>query len=411
MFLNLWNYLRGYVIIEVSGFSVERFLNLAVHKGIYLWDINKNDKGIIAKVSIKGFKMLKPFAKKTHCRIKITKKQGMPFEVHRYRKRKILALGILFFIIVLNFLSSFIWTVEIIGNERIDKEELKAYCLEAGLKPGAYKRKLDLRVLEKNFMSKFKDISWISISTKGTKAKIELTETIEKPQIIDRNTPCDIIAAKNGLIISVVVNSGTPKVKQKDVVEKGDILVSGELIIGEEGAEQSREYVHASAEIKAKLWYQFELEENIKFNQKNYTGQTKKGYSAEILNKKFNILNTRIPYSNYDTITDIKRLDFGGDFDLPLALVINEYKEYTLQQNTRTVDEAKILIEQKLDKLLEENFNQDVEILDKNIQYQNENDKLKAKITITTIERIDEQKEIGGNITSGTDGENNTNTE
>ena len=43
MFLSVWNYLRGYVTIELSGFSVERFMNLASHKGIYLWDI-KNTK-------------------------------------------------------------------------------------------------------------------------------------------------------------------------------------------------------------------------------------------------------------------------------------------------------------------------------------------------------------------------------
>ena len=39
MFLALWNYLRGYVIIYVTGFSVERFINLAVNRGIFIWDI------------------------------------------------------------------------------------------------------------------------------------------------------------------------------------------------------------------------------------------------------------------------------------------------------------------------------------------------------------------------------------
>lgn len=36
MFLALWNYIRGYVIIYVTGFSVERFINMAVTK-VYLY--------------------------------------------------------------------------------------------------------------------------------------------------------------------------------------------------------------------------------------------------------------------------------------------------------------------------------------------------------------------------------------
>ncbi len=405
MFLSIWNYLRGYVIIEVSGFSVERFLNLAAHKGIYLWDIDKTDKGIRVKVSIKGFKMLKNAAKKTHCRIKINRKQGFPFLLHKYRKRKTLALGILFFIIALYFLSSFVWTIEIAGNERISKEDLKAYCLEVGLKPGAYKNKLDLRQIENSFLNKFNDISWISINIKGTKAKVELTETILKPQMIDRNTPCDIIASKDGLIVSIVTNAGTPKVKQKDVVEKGDILVSGQLLIGEEGAETVR-YVHAAAEVKAKLWYELKLEEDIKYNEKIYTGQTKKSYSINVLNQKFNIPTTSIDYTTYDKITNIKRLDLGGDFNLPFALVIDEYREYKLNEKTRSVEEVKSLIQSKLDKLIKEKFNESVEIADKNIQYTNEGNKVVADIVITTIERIDQEAKIEGNDTSGEDNTN-----
>lgn len=405
MFLSIWNYLRGYVIIEVNGFSVERFLNLVAHKGIYLWDIEKTDKGIKVKVSIKGFKMLKNAAKKTHCHIKINCKQGFPFILHKYRKRKTLALGIIFFIMILYFLSSFIWTVEITGNERISKEDIKTYCIEVGLKPGAYKNKLDLRQIENSFLNKFSDISWISISTKGTKVKIELTETILKPQIIDRNTPCDIVASKDGLIVSIVTNAGTPKVKSKDVVEKGDLLVSGKLLIGDEGSESVR-YVHAAAEVKAKLWYELKMEEDIKYNEKVYTGQTKKSYSITILNQKFNIPTTSINYTTCDKITSIKRLDLGGDFTLPFALIIDEYKEYNLNEKTRSIEEIKNLIELKLDKLIQQQFNQTVEILNKNIQYKNEANKVVANIIITTIERIDQEAKIEG---TDTNGENNTN--
>ena len=88
MFLTLWNFIRGYVIIDIKGFSSARFLNLAVHKNIYIWNIHPSKNAIRANVSLKAFRMLKPCAKKTNCRIKIVEKRGVPFWLFKHKKRK-----------------------------------------------------------------------------------------------------------------------------------------------------------------------------------------------------------------------------------------------------------------------------------------------------------------------------------
>ena len=74
MVLNVWNSLRGYVVIEVSGFSVERFINLATHRGVYIWDVCFEDGAAQMKVSAKAFRLLRYCAKKTKCKIKIKSK-------------------------------------------------------------------------------------------------------------------------------------------------------------------------------------------------------------------------------------------------------------------------------------------------------------------------------------------------
>ena len=44
MFLvHLWNYIRGYVIIIVTGRSIERFINICSKRQILLWDIVRAD--------------------------------------------------------------------------------------------------------------------------------------------------------------------------------------------------------------------------------------------------------------------------------------------------------------------------------------------------------------------------------
>lgn len=405
MFSNIYGYLKGYINIKISGFSVERFLNLALHKGIVFWDIKRDGSSVIAKMNIKDFKKLKPFCKKTGCKIKICDKNGFPFVINRYRKRKVLVFSMILSIIVLYIFSSMVWSIHITGNERIDKESLVEYSIKSGIRIGVLKKSLDLRELEKDFMKEFEDISWIAISTQGTRINIELAETIEIPQIIDRTTPCDIVAQKDALIMNVAVKSGTPKVKARDVVRAGDILVSSKMNIGEEGIV---EYTHASAEIIGKIWYKFEIVQELIFQEKVYTGNLKKEYYIQTDERKINLLKTSILYSNYDKISKVKELKIGEDFPSPLSVIEEEYKEYILEERTLTEEEAKVILEAKIDEIIEQQLKDVIEIVDKNIQYEISENKMKANVIISTLERIDKQVISGGDESYG---ENNGNTQ
>lgn len=78
MFLvKLLNIIRGYVIIIIEGVFPERFLNICARRGIYLWNVTRRDKlRISANVSVKGFKAMRPIAKKNALPRVYTKKKG-----------------------------------------------------------------------------------------------------------------------------------------------------------------------------------------------------------------------------------------------------------------------------------------------------------------------------------------------
>ena len=87
--LRLWNYMRGYVNVKVEGLALERFINMCIARGIYLWDIRRvNHTTLEAKIGIKGFKELRNIVKRAGCRVSISKKNGYPFWVHRLKKEK-----------------------------------------------------------------------------------------------------------------------------------------------------------------------------------------------------------------------------------------------------------------------------------------------------------------------------------
>ncbi len=400
MFEQLWNYFKGYVMINVSGFSVERFMNMASFRKIHMWDVIHEGGIVSMKIKAKDILKLKDCAKKTGCKIKIVKKEGIPFIKHRYRKRKVLLLGGAIFVLSLYFMSTFVWLVEIEGNARIPKESLMIFCEELGIKPGVFKFTIDTKKCADKFIEQFADLSWIAININGTKVKIDLVETIKKPELIDKASPCDIVAKTDALITDVVVINGTPVIKPKNVVRKGDLLVSGKLEIKDDQQVLGYRYIHAKAEVYGKVWYEIKLSEPLEYIEKIYTGQKKKKYAVEFFGNEINFFLDNKPYKEFDKITLSNRLEFGDDIALPIVFTTYEFREYVKEKKKRTYSEAVDILNRKIDDIINKKLEvpgEEVIIMDKNVLFSSQEmskDKVEVKAIVASVERIDVEKAV-----------------
>ena len=227
IFKILLSYICGYVNISVEGYFIERFINMCISKGILLWNIRREKSTYLqTNISIIDFKKLKHIAKKTRCRVAINRKKGLPFILNRYKKRKIFVFALVVIILSIFTTSRFIWNIEILGNEKIEKEEILKQLNEKGIVIGAQKSKIDTDEIIREIRLKRDDIAWMSIDLNGTNAIVKIVENTEKPEIIDKNDYCSIIANKAGVITKINAKSGTPLVKIGDVVTEETILVA-----------------------------------------------------------------------------------------------------------------------------------------------------------------------------------------
>ena len=165
----LLNYILGYIKIEIEGYYIERFINICTNKKIAIWNL-KREEGIklYLNAGIKDFKELCKIAKKTQCRIKIERKKGLPFILHRYKKRKIFIGFLLLLIIMIGISSNFIWNIQIESENNIQFENIENDLEEAGLKLGKTKSKLDTKEVINKIRTKRDDVAWIGIEIKGT---------------------------------------------------------------------------------------------------------------------------------------------------------------------------------------------------------------------------------------------------
>ena len=383
-------YLSGYVDIVIEGYYIEKFINICNNEHIELWNIKReNAIKLHTSVEIKNFKLLRNICKKTKCKIKIEKKSGLPFVIKKYKKRKVFIIILLIIIMGIITLSNFIWNIEVEGNNNIPKEELISLASKYGLSVGQWKGKVD----EKDVINKIRlerdDIAWVGIDIKGTNAIIKIVEADKKPEIIDEDEYCNIVADKDAMITKVSAQNGTPLVKAGDIVKKGDTLIAGWL----EGKYTGKQYVHSHGDIQAKVWYTATEKIDLKETKKVETGNTENKYSVKINNFEINLFKSLPKFQKYDTINENKKLKLFSNFYLPFEIVKYTYTEYEENTVVHSIEEAKQMGVDKAAETLKENI-EGKEILDKQVTVKQYNNYIEVQVTYEVEENIGVEEKI-----------------
>ena len=198
MFLKIvFSYLLGYLRIIVEGYYIERFINICKSKKITIWNLKRNkDICLFLNVRIGEFKELRNVAKKTKCKIKIKSKKGLPFLLHKYKKRKIFVILLILVAFSIWLSSNFVWNVDIEEVNGNELENLRQDLENVGLKTGNLKSKIDTKAIINKIRLERKDIAWMGIELKGTNAIVKIIEADPKPDIIDEEDYCNIVATK-----------------------------------------------------------------------------------------------------------------------------------------------------------------------------------------------------------------------
>jgi len=382
----LFEFSVGYVEIELIGFTKERFINMAAHRGISIRDLSQQDNKTTLKLSINDFRKIKPVARKSGCKFKILKKTGAPFFFYRYRKRKILLFGVLFFLASLYILSSFIWLIEFEGYERVNREELAQFVYNNGLTTGVRAGNVNRKELETLIINNFDQISFININIVGTRATVSIAEIIPEKSVIDRTTPISLVASKDALIETMAVSAGVPQVQVGDIVSKGDILVSSYV---EASIDPIISYhVHASADIRALVYYTMNFSVPNTKDSKRSTGETLNQYSVNFFGRYLNFLFFRNNYKNYDIITSRRQMALGENYPLPIIFITNTFKEYSITETVLTEEQMKEVAELKIRDSVINHFDFEVDIISIETEFALTESGIDANVFITTLENI-----------------------
>ena len=375
-------FFKGSVTIEAEGLFLERFLNICMRRGIFLSDVKrKSPERISAKIGIGGFREIRPIAKKTRTRVRIKSREGMPFLVNRYKKRRVAIVGLLLFMGILWYFSSHIMGIDIVGNERLSAAQIEKELKSFGLYRGTPTAKIDRRLVQNQMMTRLDDLAWIGINIKGSRAYIEVRERLDTKRNLSEDVPCNIVASRDGQITALEVRSGQTVVKLYDMVEQGDLLVSGAMDSQVDGIR----YAHSAGSVYAETIYKKSRVYPLEYEEKQYTNNTVTKRSIGIFGQNINLyLKSGVPFEYCEKESKSSRHHLWGMDKIFIDIKEEHYREYMPEKKTRTLEQAVALGGKELIEEIQKEFSKGVEILSKNVTYQ----RVDAKTVEVTAEII-----------------------
>ncbi|WP_343209040.1 sporulation protein YqfD [Anaerolentibacter hominis] len=395
MLKRLYYFLCGYVTVRVWGGYGERFLNLCSGKNIKLWKLKRNRKYFEFSMKAAQVKSLKPLLKKTGMRLKILKKAGLPFLLHRYRKRKAFFVGFLGFFAVIYGLSLFLWNIEILGNYRYSSEFLMKYFVSEGYCIGRRLSDIDCNSLEQQMRKDYSDIGWVSAEIKGARLIVKVQETNKTAEGKTEGEPSHLASSVTGKVVSIITRKGTPQVKMGDEVNPDDVLISGVVnIIGDNETEVGTELVEADGDVyietSVRYFDHFPMDHTVK----QFTGKKKYALRITAWNQHLWIPLFVNPYESCDIVTDYKNVPEEFKNLFPVGLSVSKYREYTEETVHYTEEEARSLAEKRLDLYLQKLIEKGVSIIKNNVKIVMDETTCIAEGEVIVQEKMEKRKVI-----------------
>lgn len=365
--------------LKITGHSLRYFLNNLIRNKVQLYYIEDNKDSLIIIIDKEDYQKIKKL--KTTCKIKILNRFGiekLKYLIYKYRYLLLFFIVGLFLII---FLSNIIFEVEVVHTKKEIREmiykDLEKYGIEKYKFVKTYNEK---EKIKKEILNKEKDkLEWLEIDKIGTKYIISVEER-KKKTIDNDNTPRDIVAKKDAMILKLDADNGEIIKKKYDYVKKGDIIISGTI----KNKEDEVSKIKASGKVFGEVWYKVKVEIPINYHEEIETGRKKEVLSFKFLDRSISFETKHYKEYNEENNYIIKNELF------PIGIALTTKKEKVTTNKTYNINN----IDKKAKELASEKFNKKDILLEKVLKKELIDSKIIVEMFLKVKEDITDYRKI-----------------
>ena len=376
---------KSKIRVRISGKNTNRFIKKLIFNKIELLNVN-NLKYNQVDILIYKKDYQKLLEIKSIYDVAELDEYGIIKVVHMVSMYKYLLSIMLLGILLIVFLSNIIFSVEVIHNDSSIREllvkELEDYDIEKYKFVKSYD---DIQNIKNEILEKYKtQIEWLEITRVGTKYIVRLESRII-PNIEENYTKQNVIASKGAVLKKIVAKNGTVIKSVDTYVNKGDVVISGNISLNEE----VKDTIRAEGTIYGEVWYKVGVEYPLVYIETKETGQFKDVYVLKLLNKNIELTFNSFKEKKYEEKVILK-----NDF-IPISFVKQSQKEVINIEEILSVDEALDKAVLKSKEKINETLSSDEYIIDYKVLKQTvENDRVIVEIFYSIFENITDYEEI-----------------
>ncbi len=304
-----------------------------------------------------------------------------------FLKRNLSALLIASFCALCLLLSSlFIWDINVVGNERLTEGEIKRALKECGVSAGCFWPGIENDMIRAEMITKLPELAWMSVNVNGSRATIPVLERRIPAEIYSENGYSDLTAKTDGIVERIFVRNGKAVINRGQTVEKGTILVSGEL----DSSTGKTEFVRSLGEVYARTWREVTAVCPKTVMKKVSRGKSHKRYALMLGKTRINFYSgSKNTVDETDKIIHNNKIRLKGIFTFPITLISEEFRPYTA---VKAEDTDVKNMENTLEKILKKEV--DGEILSSGFVSEIQNKLKRVTVRCECLENIAEEKAV-----------------
>lgn len=374
------------LLVEINGKNTERFLNLCLKNGIRLYDISYDGSKTLFKISPGDFQLLRIPARRCAVRVKILKKQGALMFLRRRKRRYGFFAGAMAAVMIMVYLTSCIWVVDINGNSRVKSDEIMAALKRNGIYVGSLRYGHDIKKIQNNILLDLDSLAWLWVNIDGTRASVDIREKVTGEKVTDINAPYNLVASHGGYITGIYTRSGQKVVEPGCAVSKGDLLVSGISTTAYRG----NRLIHSDAEVIAETWRKKSGEFNHTATEYLPTGKSVKKSTVGFPHFKIKLfVHNRPDYKLYEKSTKKQNIKIFGNIYLPITFTTDTFCEIIEHRKTISDSEALSAAVERICAEIENERAKGSSTLSREYEYQKlENGNIFVSVTVRSSENI-----------------------
>jgi len=334
------NLLKGQVRGRVESGFPERVLNLCAEYGLGFWDIEWGSAvDFTFTMARRDWKKLRRLTKNIDCDLTAVGWRGAPFLLGRLRRRYALWIGLGLGLLGLLYSSFYIWDFEIEGNEAVSEQEILRALEKYGVGFGTYGYAVNSFELRNYILLEIPELSYIAVNVRGCRAYVQVRECIPAPELVSKREPGNTVAAKDALVTAIQPWDGEKQVLPGTTVKEGQLLISGVV----ENDFSGVHYLRGMGKVYGRTWYTLRCKVPLTVREKSYSGAETVRRALLLGKNRINLyFHSSQPGSMCDKIVEREKWRLPG-LALPVTMVTERLREYTLVEGQRSEEEAAAL--------------------------------------------------------------------